>query len=104
MMPPDKSNAVEPTAKEAELLSMLRLHLVNGIGPRHSQLLLDHFGSAGGVLDASLAQLEDVAGVGPKIAMSIAASKLGRDAEIELEEAHSLGVKLLRRGSADYPK
>ncbi len=104
MLPPVESNAVPPTAEEAELLSMLRLHLVNGIGPRHSQLLLDHFGSAAGVLAASLAQLEEVAGIGPKIALSIAASKLGRDAEIELEESQQLGVKLLRRGSAGYPK
>jgi DNA processing protein len=36
--------------------------------------------------------------------MSIAASKLGRDAEIELEESRKLGVKLLSRGSNGYPK
>ena len=89
MTPPDPSNAAE----DSELLSLLRLHLVNGIGPRHSQLLLDHFGSAEGVLAASLAQLEEVSGIGPKIAMSIAASKLGRDAEQELADAQKLGVQ-----------
>ena len=104
MSSPDPSNAADPAAEDAELLSLLRLHLVNGIGPRHSQLLLDYFGSAEGVLAASIAQLEEVSGVGPKIAMSIAASKLGRDAEQELDEVRKLGVKLLRRGAANYPK
>lgn len=94
----------ELAADDADLLNLLRLHLVNGIGPRHSRLLLDHFGSAAAVFAASLAQLEEVNGIGPKIALSIAAAKLGREAEIELEEANKLGVKLLRRGSAAYPK
>ncbi len=92
------------TTDAAGLLNVLRLHLVNGIGPRHSQLLLDHFGSADAVFAASLAQLEEVSGIGPKIAMSITAAKLGRDAETELAEAKQLGVKLLRRSSAEYPK
>ena len=106
MTPSDESNvaAPAPAAEDSELLKLLRLHLVNGIGPRHSQLLLDHFGSAEGVFAASLAQLEEVRGVGPKIALSIAAAKLGRDAEAELSEAKELGIRLLRRGSAEYPK
>ena len=106
MTPSDESNVAAPTtaAEDSELLKLLRLHLVNGIGPRHSQLLLDHFGSAEGVFAASLAQLEEVCGVGPKIALSIAAAKLGRDAEAELSEAKELGIRLLRRGSAEYPK
>ena len=104
MMPPDEPNAVASSAEEADLLSLLRLHLVNGIGPRHSQLLLDHFGSAEAVFAASLAQLEEVNGIGPKIALSIAAAKLGRDAEQEFDEANKLGVQLLRRGTAEYPK
>ena len=96
-------NADESALDDPELLNLLRLHLVNGIGPRHSQLLLDHFGSADAVFAASLAQLEEVSGIGAKIALSIAAAKLGRDAETELAEAKQLGVKLLRRGSAEYP-
>lgn len=104
MMPPDNPNAAATTAEDADLLNLLRLHLVNGIGPRHSQLLLDHFGSAEAVFSASLAQLEEMSGIGPKIAMSIAASKIGREAEQELEDADKLNVQLLRRGSADYPK
>ena len=83
MMPPDNPNAAASTAEEAELLSLLRLHLVNGIGPRHSQLLLDHFGSAEHVFSASLAQLEEVAGIGQKIALSIAAEKLGVTSSVE---------------------
>ena len=88
---------------DAELLDCLRLHLVPGIGPRHSQLLLDYFGSPQAVLGASIAQLQDVDGIGPKIANTIAAVTLGRDAEQELAEAQRLGVRLLRRGTDEYP-
>ena len=56
-----------------ELLDCLRLHMVPGIGPRHSQLLFDHFGSAQAVLSASIGQLQEVEGIGPQIANSIAA-------------------------------
>ena len=42
-------NVDDSATEDTELLSVLRLHLVNGIGPRHSQLLLDHFGSADAV-------------------------------------------------------
>ena len=88
---------------DEELLAYLRMHLVPGIGPRHSQLLLDYFGSPQAVLSASTAQLQQVDGIGPKIANSIAAVKLGRDAEQELEEVQRHGVRLLRRGTAEYP-
>ena len=87
-----------------ELLDCLRLHMVPGIGPRHSQLLFDHFGSAQAVLSASIGQLQEVEGIGPQIANSIAAVKLGRDAEQELAEAQRLGVKFLRRGTDEYPQ
>ncbi len=89
---------------DAELLDCLRLHVVPGIGPRHSQLLLDHFGSPQAVLGASIAQLQEVDGVGPKIAQLIAAAKLGRDAEQELAESKRLGIRLLQRGTDDYPR
>lgn len=87
----------------SELLDALRLHLVAGIGPRHSQLLLDYFGSPTAVLQASIASLQQVDGIGPKIANSIAAAKLGRDAEQELSDCLKNHVKLLRRGAVDYP-
>lgn len=89
---------------DPELLDALRMHLVPGIGPRHSQLLLDYFGSPKAVLEASIAMLQDVDGIGPKIANSISAVKHGRDAEQELLEATRLNVKLLRRDTPEYPQ
>ena len=94
----------DTNSEDEELLDSLRMHLVPGIGPRHSQLLLDYFGSPQAVFHATSEQWQQVEGIGPKIAMSLAAAKLGRDAETELAEARKLGVRLLRRGSAEYPK
>ena len=94
----------DTNADDEELLDALRMHLVPGIGPRHSQLLLDYFGSPQAVLRATTEQWQQVEGIGPKIAMSLAAAKLGREAEQELAEAQKLGVRLLRRDSAEYPK
>lgn len=94
----------DTNADDEELLDSLRMHLVPGIGPRHSQLLLDYFGSPQAVLRATSEQWQQVEGIGPKIAMSLAAAKLGREAEAELAEARKLGVRLLRRHTAEYPK
>ncbi len=94
----------DTNAEDEELLDSLRMHLVPGIGPRHSQLLLDYFGSPQAVLRATSEQWQQVEGIGPRIAMSLAAAKLGRDAETELAEVRKLGVRLLRRNTADYPK
>lgn len=94
----------DTSTDDEELLEALRMHLVPGIGPRHSQLLLDYFGSPQAVFRATTEQWQQVEGIGPKIAMSLAAAKLGREAEAELDEARKLGVRLLRRGTANYPK
>ncbi len=93
-----------PKACDSAFLDLLRMHLIPGIGPRTSQALLDYFGSPQAVLRASLAQLQEVAGVGPKLTNAIAAVTLGRDAEQELAECERLSVRLLQRGSDEYPR
>jgi len=63
-------------------LKMLRLALVDGIGPRRHQSLLSHFGSIDAVLTAGRGQLLDVPGIGPKQAVGIA--KAGSRAPTQL--------------------
>ncbi len=98
------SAAATPKACDSVLLDIMRMHLIPGIGPRTSQALLDYFGSPQAVLSASLARLQEVAGVGPKLTNAIAAVTLGRDAEQELAECDRLSVRLLHRGSDEYPR
>ncbi|WP_435019608.1 DNA-processing protein DprA [Tundrisphaera sp. TA3] len=94
----------DPTPREeAELLELIRLTMVSGVGPRICQALLDHFGSATRVLDATESMLRDVPGVGKKLATSIAQAHRANDAEAELALCRSLGVRPLARGSEEYP-
>ncbi len=54
-----------------EILDLLTLTMVSGVGPLTCRALLERFQTPGGVLDASLAALRDVPGVGSKLAEKI---------------------------------
>jgi DNA processing protein len=88
----------------AEVRDLLALHLVPGLGPRLTAALLHRFGSAGAVLQAAAAQLQEVPHIGPKLASDLcqAMRKTKVEEEWELIERH--GVQLLARGTPDYPK
>lgn len=95
---------VDPASSEPDpaLLAALRLMLVNGIGPRTWQALLEAFSSPAEVLAATSDQLQQVNGVGPKLAAAIRQS----DPKTALDEWHACqrdGVTLFLRGSEDYP-
>lgn len=89
---------------DPELISSLRLNLVPGIGPRHQRSLIDYFGDAQDVLAASLGELEQVSGVGPKLARQIHAARKSDAAEKELEACIRSGFKLLEQDTDDYPE
>ena len=48
-----------------DLLDLIRLTMVSGVGPQTTRALLDRFKSAGRVLSAARTELRDVDGVGP---------------------------------------
>ena len=98
-------NDAEPPADdpEQELIDVLRLNLVPGIGPRTFQILLERFESPAGILDASMAQLQEVPNVGPKLAMSVITHGTEQAAREELARARAAGVTLLVRGRDGYP-
>ena len=48
------------TGSEADMLDVMRLNLVPGLGPRTYQLLLERFGSPRGILEAPLDRLQEV--------------------------------------------
>jgi DNA processing protein len=93
-----------PEAKsESELIDLLRLTMVPGVGPQTCRALLDHFGTASHVLGASRTKLLGVEGVGPKLADRIAAAVSDKSAEAELELCRKEGVRIIPRGDAEYP-
>lgn len=88
---------------DAELLDALRLNLVSGVGPRLRHLLRNRFGSIAGIFHASAAELQSVAGVGPKLAQAICEGADTSAALRELQRCRERGFELLLRETPEYP-
>ncbi|OYW25087.1 MAG: DNA processing protein DprA, partial [Planctomycetales bacterium 12-60-4] len=91
-----------PGSPSEELLATLQLTMVPGIGPRTWQLLLQTFNSAERILQASIHGLQEVDGVGPKLATAIRNSQRVA-AETEWRRCQAAGYQLYPRGAAGYP-
>ena len=87
----------------AETRALLTLHLLPGIGPKLTAALLARFGSAAAVLRASAGQLRQVAHVGEKLAPQIAEALQRIDVDAEIAEMDRHQVRVLARGTTDYP-
>lgn len=85
------------------LLRTLQLYLTNGVGPRTWVQLMERFGDPDGVLSATSSQLQEVPGVGPKLAAAILASRNAGPAERELAQCQKLQVQIVQRGADGYP-
>ena len=91
------------TNQEDELLALIRLSMVAGVGPRTSRALLTRFESAGRVLAASRTALRGVEGVGPKLADKIAQARDELDADSELALCRSRDVRVISGQNPEYP-
>jgi DNA processing protein len=96
---------VLPVADELspDVQDLLALHLVPGLGPKLTAALLERFGSARAVLEASSAELQEVPYVGGKVARAIEQALHSADTAAELERMARHHVTLLALGSAGYP-
>jgi DNA processing protein len=88
---------------DSEILELIRLTMIPGVGPQTSRALLGKFGSAERVFSATLAQLRDVPNVGPKLADKISRARQECDAETELALCRSGHVRVLPRDDPEYP-
>jgi DNA processing protein len=92
-----------PTPLSADVHDLLTLHLLPGLGPRLTAALLERFGSAGGVLRASVAELQQVSHIGANLAHDLVQSMRTVDVAAELERMARHNVQLLALGGSDYP-
>lgn len=86
-------------------LSLLRLTLTPGLGPRRIAALLERFGSPTAVLGASAADIQRIRGIGQATAAKIVRGmRASLDlADAELARAEELGVRLVGLGGPGYP-
>jgi DNA processing protein len=87
-----------------DLAAELRLALVDGVGPRLRNLLLERFGSAAAIFSASPHELREVPGIGPKTSRNIAAAAEEIDPECIAAECAAAGVEIVLRSSPLYPR
>lgn len=83
----------------------LRLHLTTDVGPVRLRNLITHFGSIEAAMSASMAELQRVDGVGPRVAKAVFKSR-GDDGsvEAEVERAAACNVRILCLEDAEYPQ
>lgn len=93
-----------PPPADAELNALLTLHLLPGLGPRLTAALLEKFGSAVAVLQATQHELADVPYLGSRLAANMQAAIRAADVAGEWARIEQHGVHLLARGRDDYPK
>jgi len=86
-----------------DILDLLALQLVPGLGPRLTAALLERFGSAAAVRQASANELQQVPHIGAKLAEALVASLRTSDVSAELERMARHDVRLLALGRPDYP-
>lgn len=79
------------------------LNSTSGLGPRNYRKLLNWFGSASGIVQASPKALQSVPGLGPKLVESIEHAAQHFDIKKEQGLLTEYGVRFTRLGSSDYP-
>lgn len=96
------ASAMASTLTDTSLRAWLGLALVEGLGVRSAQKLVDHFGSPEGVYSASLAALESC-GATRRVAEHLRAGAGSSEGERDLAAAEKLGCQVVGFGSPGYP-
>ena len=83
--------------------ALVGLNLIEGIGPVRVRKLLDHFGEAPAILQASRSQLLQVHGIGADIAEAITQWETVTDLAGELRSMEDFGCRAVIQSDDDYP-
>lgn len=98
------SGEQESPPSDPGLLALLRLSAVSGVGPRICTALLEHFGGAERVLQASVGELQSVDGVGPRLAREIRSAPSQEQAAQTVALCAASGIGILTPEGSDYPQ
>jgi DNA processing protein len=94
----------DASSEESGRLASLALSLVSGVGPRILTQLLSAFGSPQAVLQQPAAALQEVEGVGPKLAAALTDPDLWPRARQMWQDCADSGIDLLIRSDRQYPR
>src|ERR1043165_3300904 len=83
--------------------ALVALNLIDGVGPVRARSLLEHFGEAAAILQASKSQLTQVRGIGPDTAESIANWEKSIDLAGELKRVADFGCRIVVQSDEEYP-
>lgn len=89
--------------QEEELLNLLMLQNLSGIGHINAKKLLQHFGSATNLFKASTKDLSEINGIGKKRLQTLKDSSHRKDAEKELDYIQKNNVDIHYYKDEDYP-
>ena len=97
-----QQNTTQPSDPQTE--DWLRLCLVSGVGPRILTELIARFEAPDAVLAATTTQLQQVDGVGHRLAQAIVDAKEKIDPATELAACHQADIQILTRSADAYPR
>jgi DNA processing protein len=100
----ENSGNIRRNYEPEELISDITLSMVEGVGSMLTQRLLDHFGNAESVLNASESQLQEVDGIGSKIAKNISQARSVYHPETLITQCRTNGIGFISKQDARYPE
>ncbi len=84
--------------------ALVALNMVEHVGPIRVRQLLEHFGEASAILQASKHQLVRVRGIGEETAEAIASWEKTVDLSSELKRIHDFGCSIVTQADSEYPE
>jgi len=84
--------------------ALVALNMIEHVGPVRVRQLLEHFGDAPAILQASKAQLLRVHGIGEETAVAISGWETGIDLAGELKRISDFGCHVLIQSDENYPE
>ena len=84
--------------------ALVALNLIDGVGPVRVRQLLEHFGDAPAILQASRSEMLRVRGIGEDTADAIAAWEKTVDLAAELKRIADFGCRIVTQADPEYPE
>lgn len=84
--------------------ALVALNLIEGVGPIRVRQLLEHFGDAPAILQASRSEMLRVRGIGEDTADAIAAWEKTVDLAAELKRIADFGCRIVTQADPEYPE